>query len=69
MDRPSLSSYNVGDKVQFGGCFTKEQCVHLGKKLMDLYDGNKDGYLEAAEVGLMISDAYRAMNRSFNPSA
>jgi hypothetical protein len=68
MDRPSLSSYQISDKVQFGGCFTKEQCVALGKKIMELYDGNKDGYLEGSELGFIISDAYRAMNRSFNPS-
>ena len=69
MDRPSLSSYVVGDKVQFGGCFTKEQCVNLGKRLMELYDSNKDGYLEGNEIGLMMSDAYRAVNKSFNPNA
>lgn len=35
---------------------------------MELYDGNKDGYLEQTEIGFMISDAYRAMNRSYNPT-
>ena len=66
MDRGS--SYGAADKAKDGGCFTKEQCAELAKKIMELYDTNKDGYLEPAEVANMLSDSQRAKNRAYNPS-
>lgn len=35
---------------------------------MALYDGNGDGYVDSFEVGYMVSDCYRAMNKGFNPT-
>lgn len=35
---------------------------------MELYDANKDGYIEPSEIGMMLSDAYRGMNKGFNPT-
>ena len=35
---------------------------------MQLYDGNNDGYVDSFEVGYMLSDCYRAMNKGFNPT-
>ena len=68
MDKPSSSSYNIGDKSKDGGCFTKDQCAELAKKIMDLYDTNKDGYLDPADIAAILSDGQRAKNRSYNPS-
>lgn len=36
---------------------------------MELYDSNKDGYIESNEIAMMLSDAYRAMNKGFNPTS
>jgi hypothetical protein len=33
-----------------------------------LYDGNADGNIDSFEVGYMLSDCYRAMNKGFNPT-
>ena len=63
------SHYQISDKVQFGGCFEPEKCKEIAKKVMELYDGNKDGYIDQFEVGFMLSDAYRSMNKGFNPTA
>jgi Ca2+-binding EF-hand superfamily protein len=35
---------------------------------MELYDTNKNGYIEAAEVASIMSDGYRAQNKVFNPN-
>jgi len=54
--------------VQFGGIYEPEKCKEIAKKVMELYDGNKDGYIEPSEIGYMLSDAYRGMNKGFNPT-
>lgn len=33
-----------------------------------MYDGNNDGNIDSFEVGYMLSDCYRAMNKGFNPT-
>lgn len=54
--------------MQFGGIYEPEKCKEIAKKVMELYDGNKDGYIEPSEIGYMLSDAYRGMNKGFNPT-
>lgn len=62
------SGYQITDRVQFGGVFEADKCKEIAKKVMELYDGNKDGYLDPNEIGFMLSDAYRSMNKGFNPT-
>lgn len=62
------SAYQISDKVNFGGIFEAEKCKEIAKKVMELYDGNKDGYIETNEIANMLSDAYRGMNKGFNPT-
>ena len=38
-------------------------------KIIDTYDGNGDGICETIEVAKWLVDCYRAMNRSFSPTA
>jgi hypothetical protein len=45
-----------------------EQCKQLAVKVMQLYDSNGDGYVDSFEIGYMLSDCYRAMNKGFNPT-
>ncbi len=35
---------------------------------MTLYDSNGDGFVDSFEIGYMLSDVYRAMNKGFNPT-
>ena len=35
---------------------------------MNLYDFNGDGIVDSNEIGYMVSDVYRAMNKGFNPT-
>jgi hypothetical protein len=35
---------------------------------MSIYDSNSDGYVDSFEIGYMLSDVYRAMNKGFNPT-
>ena len=39
------------------------------RKIIDTYDGNGDGICETIEVAKWLVDCYRAMNRSFSPTA
>mgnify|MGYP001810984755 CR=1 FL=1 len=32
---------------------------------MELYDSNKDGFIDSNDVASMLADAYRAMNKGF----
>ncbi|CAD8064415.1 unnamed protein product [Paramecium primaurelia] len=63
------SGYQLSDRVQFGGIFEPEKCKQIAKQVMELYDSNKDGYIEQNEIAMMLSDAYRAMNKGFNPNS
>lgn len=45
-----------------------EKCKVLAKKILNLYDGDGNGYVDSFEVGYMQSDCYRAMNKGFNPT-
>lgn len=62
------SHYQITDKVNFGGLMDSEQCKALARKVMNLYDSNGDGYVDSFEIGYMLSDVYRAMNKGFNPT-
>lgn len=39
------------------------------RKIIDTYDGNGDGACETIEVAKWLVDCYRAMNKSFQPTA
>jgi Ca2+-binding EF-hand superfamily protein len=38
-------------------------------KIIETYDGNGDGICETIEVAKWLVDCYRAMNKSFQPTA
>ena len=39
------------------------------RKIIETYDGNGDGICETIEVAKWLVDCYRAMNKSFQPTA
>ena len=39
------------------------------RKIIETYDGNGDGVCETIEVAKWLVDCYRAMNKSFQPTA
>ncbi|KAM3144417.1 hypothetical protein pb186bvf_003581 [Paramecium bursaria] len=61
------SGYQISDRCQFGGVFEPEKCKEIAKKVMELYDSNKDGFIDSNDVASMLADAYRAMNKGFQP--
>jgi hypothetical protein len=54
--------------VNFGGLMSPEQCKELAAKILKMYDAIQDGGVDTFELGYMLSDAYRAMNKGFNPT-
>ncbi|CAD8131968.1 unnamed protein product [Paramecium pentaurelia] len=60
--------YQMTDSVKAGGLFSPQQCEQLAKKILDLYDENKDGQLDLLDVSQMQQDCYRAMNKNYNPT-
>ena len=40
----------------------------LAKKIFEIYDKDKSGVIEAHEIGSMMVDAYKSINKSFTPS-
>ena len=55
--------------MENGGLFGRDQCRQIARKLVEAYDGNNDGIVDSIEVGKMLCDCYRAMNRQFQPTA
>jgi Ca2+-binding EF-hand superfamily protein len=62
--------------IENGGLFSKEMCQriaryhnHSFRKVMEMYDENKDGVIETITAGKMLMDLYRAMNKDFHPTA
>ncbi len=45
-----------------------EQCKSLAQKIINMYDQDRDGFVDTFELGYMLSDVYRAMNKGFNPT-
>lgn len=43
--------------------------LHSYRKIIETYDGNGDGVCETIEVAKWLVDCYRAMNKSFQPTA
>ena len=43
--------------------------IHSYRKIIETYDGNNDGICESIEVAKWLVDCYRAMNKSFQPTA
>ena len=40
----------------------------LARKMFDMYDKDRSTVIESHEIGPMIQDAYRGMNKTYNPS-
>ena len=55
-------------KVPFGGITDLEGAKQVARRLFEQYDRDRNGLLDSIEVAPMMVDAYRAMNKGFNPS-
>ena len=55
-------------KVPFGGITDLEGAKLVARRIFDQYDRDRNGLLDSIEVAPMMVDAYRAMNKGFNPS-
>ena len=40
----------------------------MAKKIFETYDQDKSGAIESYEIGAMMSETYRSINKMFNPS-
>lgn len=55
-------------KVPFGGITDLEGAKSVARRIFETYDRDRNGLLDSIEVAPMMVDAYRAMNKGFNPS-
>lgn len=55
-------------KVSFGGITDIEGARAVARRIFEQYDRDRNGLLDSIEVAPMMVDAYRAMNKGFNPS-
>ena len=55
-------------RIPFGGITDYDGAKEIARKVFSLYDKDHDGILDISELPPMMSDAYRAMNKSFSPS-
>lgn len=67
---PIMDLYKMEDFSQgkSAGCWLGKS-VFYRRKIIETYDGNGDGICETIEVAKWLVDCYRAMNKSFQPTA
>ena len=46
----------------------REGAKQVAKRLMDLYDRNRDNNIDRTEAVPMLVDVYRTFNKQFNPN-
>lgn len=52
-----------------GSALTNQEGARaLARKIFDIYDKDKSGVIEAYEIGSMMVDAYKSINKMFTPS-
>lgn len=55
-------------KIPFGGITDIDGAKQVARRIFEQYDRDRNGLLDGIEVAPMMVDAYRAMNKGFNPS-
>jgi Ca2+-binding EF-hand superfamily protein len=50
------------------GTLDYESAKLLAKKIFEIYDKDKSGAIESYEIGEMMVDTYKSINKLFNPS-
>lgn len=50
------------------GTLDYESAKLLAKKIFEIYDKDKSGAIESYEIGDMMVDTYKSINKLFNPS-
>lgn len=50
-----------------GGLTDVEGARIVARRIFEVYDRDKDGNINAAELSPMLSDTYKTFNRGFNP--
>ena len=64
MNRSGLEA----SRLAFGGITDIEGARQIARRIFETYDRDRNGLLDSIEVAPMMVDAYRAMNKGFNPS-
>ena len=54
--------------LKYGGLTDITGAKSVAKRLLEMYDRDRDGQLSNTEIVPMMTDAYQSMNRRFNPS-
>ena len=61
-----MASYHSGS---YGGGLTNlDNAKRIARRIFDLYDNDKSGAIESYEIHHMMRDAYKTINKSFEPS-
>lgn len=66
--RSYVNSLSINN-LPFGGITDQEGAKAVARKLFESYDKDRNGVLDKFEVGPMMVDAYKSINKGFNPSA
>jgi len=53
---------------QYGGLSDIDNAKRIAKRIFDMYDNDHSGAIEAYEIHHMMRDAYKTINKSFEPS-
>ncbi len=51
-----------------GGLSDLDNAKRIARRIFDLYDNDKSGAIESYEIHHMMRDAYKTINKSFEPS-
>ena len=52
----------------YGGLSDIDNAKRIAKRIFDLYDNDRSGAIENYEIHHMMRDAYKTINKSFEPS-
>ncbi len=52
----------------YGGLSDLDNAKRIARRIFDLYDNDKSGAIESYEIHHMMRDAYKTINKSFEPS-
>ena len=52
----------------YGGLSDIDNAKRIAKRIFDLYDNDRSGAIEHYEIHHMMRDAYKTINKSFEPS-
>ena len=63
-----MISAGKGSKALFGGTVNVEAAKDIARKVLDIYDLDRDGIIGFHEIPEVLKDAYKSINKSIEVS-